>query len=203
MTTITYPSGITGPLPPAPPRRFTVAEYHHLIETGVFASDERYELIDGWVVPKTRRNPPHEVCLNIVPDVFRPILPRGWHPRIQSAITTDDSEPELDIAVVRGPARRYLRRHPGPADIAVLIEIADSSLDLDRDVKGPMYARAGIAIYWIINLVDNQVEVYTDPNGSRRPKYHRRRVFDIDSRVPLVIGGKEVERIAVRELLPL
>jgi Uma2 family endonuclease len=203
MTTITYPSGITGPLPPAPPRRFTVAEYHHLIETGVFANDERYELINGWLVPKMTRNPPHDVCLVLVPEAIRRLLPRGWHVRIQSAITTDDSEPEPDIAVARGPARRYVRHHPSPADIAMLIEIAESSLDLDRDVKGPMYARAGIAIYWIINLVDNQVEVYTDPNGGRRPKYRRRRVFEIDSRLPLVIGGKEVERIAVRELLPL
>jgi len=202
MATITYPSGITGPLPPAPPRQFTVAEYHHMVETGVFSQNERFELIDGWVVPKMTRNPPHDVCLMLAPEAIRPLLPRRWHLRIQSAITTQDSEPEPDIAVVRGPARRYLRQHPGPADIALVIEIAESSLDLDRDVKGPMYARAGITIYWIINLIDNQVEVYTDHVGGRKARYRRHKDYGNNSAVPLIIDGKEAGRIPVRDLLP-
>jgi hypothetical protein len=122
--------------------------------------------------------------------------------RIQSAVTTDDSEPEPDIAAVRGPARRYLRRHPEPADIATLIEIAESSLHYDRQVKGPIYARAKIPIYWIINLVDNQVEVYTNPVGGANPRYRQRRVFGIDDIVPLVIDGREITGIAVSDLLP-
>jgi hypothetical protein len=193
---------MTGPLPPSPPRQFTVAEYHDMIAAGFFAKDERFELIDGWVVPMLTRTPAHNYCLEVASDVIRPLLPRRWRLRIHSAVTTNDSEPAPDIAVVRGPARRHLYRHPCPADIAMLIEIAESTLDLDRDVKGPMYARAQIAIYWIINLIDNQVEVYADPVGGRNARYRRGKVYGSNGAVPLVIVGKQVGRVAVRDLLP-
>jgi Uma2 family endonuclease len=84
----------------------------------------------------------------------------------------------------------------------VLIEVAESSLDLDRDIKGSMYARASIPIYWIINLVDNQVEVYTDPFAGRKAKYRRHKIYGSNSAVLLIIDGKELGRIPVRDLLP-
>src|SRR5205823_2588074 len=93
-------------------------------------------------------------------------LPPDWSLRIQSAITLSDSEPEPDLAVVRGDERRYAAHHPRPADVGLLIEVADSTLLGDRADKGRIYARAGIAIYWIVNLIDRQVEVYSAPSGS-------------------------------------
>ena len=128
MTTVTYPSGIVAPLPPLPPKRWTVAEYHEMLRNGTLKSGDPFELLEGWIVTKMSRNTPHDVALVLVPDAIRPALPSGWHTRVQSAITTADSEPEPDVAVVRGVARDYLIDHPGSTDIGLLIEIADTSL---------------------------------------------------------------------------
>jgi hypothetical protein len=188
--------------PPGPVRRFTVAEYHKLIGSGFFAHDERFELLEGWIVPKMTRNPPHEVAIELANDAIRAVLPAGWRARIQSAITTADSEPEPDLAVVRGAARDHLQHHPGPADIALVVEVADSTLPDDRRWKGRLYARAGIVCYWIINLVDGCVEVYDDPTGPEaEPRYRRMRSFGAGEAVELSLGGRNTA-ITVADLLP-
>src|SRR5262249_27668440 len=129
-------------------------------------------------------------------------LPAGWRVRVQSAITTTDSEPEPDVAVVRGPARRYVRSHPRSKDIAVIVEVADTTLLEDRKDKGRVYARARIPIYWIVNLPGAKVEVYTQPMAGKVPGYRHHQDYGIDETVPLVIEGREVGRIPVRDLLP-
>ena len=203
MPVITYPSGVVGPLPPSPPARYTVAEYHNLIELGAFATDERFELIEGWIIPKMPRNPPHDVAVDKSQDAIRPLLPPGWRIRIQSAITTDDSEPEPDIAIVKGPPDRYGSAHPTSAEIGTLIEIADSTLKFDRGTKGRMYAAANIAVYWIVNLVDRQVEVYTNPDRAAvEPSYRSRQDYPETDSVPLVIAGQQAGLVPVRDLLP-
>src|SRR5437016_4994181 len=93
------------------------------------------------------------------------VLPAGWDLRVQSAITLTESEPEPDFAIVRGDESAYLTRHPTTADIGLVVEVSDSTLPGDRDDKGRIYARAGIPCYWIVNLVDRQVEVHTLPSG--------------------------------------
>ncbi len=197
------PTWNTFELPPFPVRRFTVDEYHRMIQMGLLTEDEPVELLEGWIVPKMPRNPNHDATIELAQETLRGRLPPGWRVRVQSAITTADSEPEPDVAVVRGGPRERLSRHPGPQDIALLIEVADSSLAHDRDDKGHLYARARIAFYWIINLVDSQVEVYTDPSGPvPAPSYRQRRDYGVTDSVPLVIGGQEIGHIAVRELLP-
>src|SRR5262249_36954328 len=119
------------------------------------------------------------------------------------AITTADSEPEPDIAIVSGTPRSHLNHHPVPTEIALVIEVADSSLTRDRQDKGRLFARAGIACYWIINLTDRQVQVYTDPTG-RDPAaaYRQQQVYRVGDAVPLVVQGNEVARVAVVDLLP-
>jgi hypothetical protein len=105
--------------------------------------------------------------------------------------------------VVRGPRRLYANRHPGPADTALAAEVAESSLSHDRNFKGPLYARANIPVYWIINIVDARVEVYTDPTGpDPNPRYRQRQDYGPGEEVPLVLDGVEVGRIPVRDLLP-
>jgi Uma2 family endonuclease len=196
-------SGWTDQAPPFPVRRFTVPEYHQLIKAGFFAKNESYELLEGWIVPKMNRNPPHDVAIVLAGEVIRPMLPAGWHLRTQSAITTDDSEPEPDIAVVRGVARSYLANHPLPKDVGLLLESADASLLLDRTTKGRLYARARIPMYWIINLQDSRLEVYTDPSGpGPSPGYRQHRDYGPDEAVPLILDGQEVGHITVRDLLP-
>lgn len=189
--------------PPYPIWRFTVAEYHHLIEAGGLTEDDPVELLEGWIVPKMPHNPPHDSILDHAEDVIRGYLPNVWRLRVQKSITTEDSEPEPDIAVVRAPAERYRRRHPGPSDIALLVEVSDASLRRDREDKGRLHARAGIPVYWIINLVDGRVEAYSEPTGPSAvaPHYRRRQDFTKRQSVPLVLAGKKIAQVPVRELL--
>jgi Uma2 family endonuclease len=174
-----------------------------MLASGTLKSGDPYELLEGWIVQKMSRNAPHDVTLDIVHEALRDAVPVGWRVRVQSAVTIDDSEPEPDLAVVRGPAQRYYTNHPSPSDIALLVEVADSSLQHDRLVKGRIYARAGIPAYWIVNLIDMQVEVYSNPTGDvAEPDYRQRTEYRAGQSVPLVIDGAPLDAIAVDSLLP-
>ncbi len=202
MSSTILPVRIYREPPPSGPRT-SVAEYHRLIAGGVLGEDDRVELLNGWIIAKTTHKPLHDGIIQIVSKRLARHLPSGWEIRIQSAITTADSEPEPDIVVARGDERTYLARHPEPADIALVVEVAESSLDQDRDFKSAIYSRAGIAIYWIINLIDSQIEVSTDPSGpTANPAYHSRRIYRGDEKLPLLIDGVEVSQISARDLLP-
>ncbi len=187
--------------PPFPVRRFTVDEYHRMIQSGILTEDDRVELLEGWIVPKMPHNPPHDSVLDQVQEALLKALPQGWRVRVQSAITTADSEPEPDIVVAPGPASRYRTRHPGPADIVLLVEVADSTLANDRGMKAQLYARAGIVVYWIVNLVDAQVEVYTDPTGpDPSPRYRQRSDHHPGDSLTFPAGAAQVT-VAVADLL--
>jgi Uma2 family endonuclease len=185
-----------------PVRRFTVDEYHRLIDEGFFASDERFELLEGLIVEKMSRNPPHDARVAEVRRVLDRRLPPGWHVRVQSAITTADSEPEPELAIVAGTELTYEHRHPGPGDVALLVEVANTSLVEDRDVKGRIYARAGVPTYWIVNLQDRRLEVYTLPSGTSDVTAYASRVdYTAGQSVPLSIGGAEAVLIPVSDLI--
>ncbi|MBI4602820.1 MAG: Uma2 family endonuclease, partial [Planctomycetes bacterium] len=126
--------------PPVPIRRFTVVEYHRLGEVGVLTEDDRVELLEGWILEKMVHNPPHGATIDQARDTIGGRLPPEWRVRVQLPITTADSEPEPDLAVVRGPASRYARNHPGPEEVAFLVEVADTTLVRDRGFKGRIYA---------------------------------------------------------------
>jgi hypothetical protein len=184
-------------------RRFTVDEYHRMIQAGILTEDDPVELVEGWIVLKMPHNPPHDGTVDQDREVIQSRLPPGWRIRVQSAITLSESEPEPDLTVVPGPASRYFDHHPGPQEIALVVEVSDSSLACDRQEKARMYARARLVCYWIVNLVDRQVEVYTDPSGpGRNPSYRQQQTYGPTDAVPLVIGGQEVARIPAQELLP-
>jgi Uma2 family endonuclease len=183
--------------------RFSVDQYHQMIAAGVFASDDRAELLDGRVIAKMPHNPPHDATIQIAGEAVSEKLPAGWRVRVQLAITTETSEPEPDLAVVRGHVRSYLERHPRPADIGLLIEVADSTLVQDRTIKGPLYARAGISAYWIINLVDQSIEAFTDPTGpAAAPTYRQQQTYQRGEAVPLALDGNQIALIPVNDLLP-
>jgi Uma2 family endonuclease len=184
-------------------RRFSVAEYHKLIDIGILTEDDNLELLEGYLVLKMARKPPHDATIQKVAKKCLRVLPPDWDLRIQSAITLAESEPEPDVAVVRGDENRYITRHPGPADIGLLIEVSDSTLDGDRADKGRIYARARIPFYWIINLVDRQVEVYSDPSGPTAvPAFAKRTDYRIGDNVPLQLDGTTVATLPVQDLLP-
>jgi Uma2 family endonuclease len=184
-------------------RRFTVAEYHKLIDVGVLTENDNLELLDGYLVEKMPHDPIHDGTIQLVEDAIRRLLPLGWCTRVQSAVTLTRSEPEPDVVGVRGDKRTYLSRHPGPADFGIVVEVSNSSLDSDRDDKIPIYAREGVPVYWIVNLVDRQIEVHEQPSGATaNPGYGVRRVLTTGDAVPLVLDGVAVGTIPVAELLP-
>src|SRR5262245_53218635 len=119
-------------VPPFPVRRFTVDEDYRMLQAGVFQSGDPYELLEGWIVRKMPHNPPHDGTIELVDDQIRPRLPAGWRLRIQSAVDTADSAPEPDLAVVRGTAGSYVKKHPVPGDVALIVEVSDTTLDRDR-----------------------------------------------------------------------
>jgi Uma2 family endonuclease len=201
MTTPTVHLPLLGTL--AGFRRFSVDEYHKLIELGFLTEDDDLELLDGYLVHKMSRNPPHDATIQkAMKRLFR-ALPPDWDLRVQSAVTLSESEPEPDLAVVRGDENRYLAHHPGPADIGLVIEVAEATLAGDRADKGRIYAEAAIPCYWIINLVDGQVEVYTGPSGpTATPAYAQRRDLQVGADVALTLDGIVAATIPVRELLP-
>lgn len=182
---------------------FTVDEYHDLIKRGFFARNERFELLDGLIIKKMPRDPAHDACLAQARRLLDRLLPSGWHLRVQSAVTTAESEPEPDLAVVRGTEFDYASRHPGATDVALLVEVANTSLGDDRTWKGPLYARAGFPLYWIINLIDRRVEVFSTPSGpDPAPAYRRRDEYPIGQSVPLSVGGITLPPIAAADLFP-
>jgi Uma2 family endonuclease len=184
-------------------RPFSVDEYHRLVKAGVLTEEDNVELIEGWVVNKVARNPPHDVSLGLTSDALAGLLPSGWHLREQSAITTQDSEPEPDLAVVRGNRRDFVSAHPEAADLALVVEVAESSITQDREDKGPMYARAGIPVYWIVNLNNDRIEVYTDPTGDDpAPAYRQRQDFNRGDGIPFSLPGHVTSKIPVASLLP-
>ncbi len=181
--------------------QISVAEYARMIETGILTKNDRVELLEGRIVPKTACSPPHAVAISLVQAELRR-LPQDWVFRIRSSITTADSQPEPDVAVVRGPGQRYCRAHPGPRDIALLVEVADVPLVQEREDRARIYARARVPVYWIVNLPSAQVEVYTQPRGGKAPAYRQRQDYGIAGAVPLVIEETQVAEIAVRDILP-
>lgn len=163
-------------LPTFPVRRFSVAEYQRMADAGILTADDRVELLAGLITPKMIHNPPHDLAVGLAEEALRSRLSGDWKIRTQSAIATSDSRPEPDVAVVRGPLRRYAQRQPESADIGLVVEVADSSLSRDR-AKCEIYARAGLGEYWIVNLVDGQVEIYTAPTGTDPLAYSRQAIF--------------------------
>jgi len=183
--------------------RFSVDQYHAMIRAGILTEDDPVELLEGWLVTKMPKNPRHSVVTQQTREALMRVLPSGWYVNTQEPITTADSEPEPDIAVVRGERRQYLDHHPGPQDVSLLIEVADSSLQRDRTLKKRLYAAAGILVYWIVNLIDNQIEVYTDPSGpGDQPDYRHQQNYGPMDAIPVVIEGREVGHLVVQDLLP-
>jgi Uma2 family endonuclease len=183
-------------------RRFSVREYHKMIEIGVLTEDDNLELIEGYLVHKMSRNPPLDSTLSRLTNYFYRSIHAPCGIRCQMAITLADSEPEPDLAIVRTVDDNYESHHPTPSEIYLVIEVADSTLDSDRIDKARIYARAGIPTYWIVNLVDRRIEVYSGPSGpTAAPAYGRRTDYAIGTSVPVVFGGVEVAQLPVAQVL--
>lgn len=183
-------------------RRWRRVEYERLVELGIFVG-ERLELLDGLLVVQEPQGGPHAAVVAHIGQVLASVFGPGWHPRLHSPLALgEDSEPEPDVAIVAGRALDYLAAHPTTA--VLVVEVADSSLRLDRRLKAGLYARAGLQEYWIVNLVDHALEVLRDPQPSADATYgwiyHSRNVLRAPAMVaPLAAPGPP---IPVADLLP-
>ena len=146
-------------------RRFTVSEYHRMIEAGILYEGERGELINGVIIQHMPQRRKHSAVISQMTELFYPpIIAKEARLRIQLPITlNDNTEPEPDLALVKRRADGYLESHPSPGDVLLLIEVSDTTLEYDQEIKLPRYAASGIPDVWIVNLVDNRIEVYRHP----------------------------------------
>ncbi|MBI3246898.1 MAG: Uma2 family endonuclease [Deltaproteobacteria bacterium] len=144
--------------------RFTRDEYYRMGEAGLFI-DKRVELLDGEIITMPPQNPPHAGTTNHIGGIFIHLLGSAFTVRMQTPIVLDDwSEPEPDIAVCQPDPDDYMFAHPRADQVLLLIEVAESSLPYDRRRKTAAYARSGVPEYWIINLVDKWIEIFSDPD---------------------------------------
>jgi Uma2 family endonuclease len=185
------------------PRRWTREEYEHLGELGVLGPEERVELIEGVIVEMPPQLGPHATGVCLANDALRAVLRIGFTIRIQLPLALGQySEPEPDVAVVAGNPRDYAAAHPTTA--LLVVEVSETTLRYDREAKGSLYAAAGIPEYWILNLVDRQLEMHRDPSvlhGARYGFGYRTRVIALPGGVveaPAPASG----RVAVDDLLP-
>ncbi|MBY0232370.1 MAG: Uma2 family endonuclease [Gemmataceae bacterium] len=172
--------------------RLTVDEYERLAQIGILKEADKVELIDGWVREKMAHDPIHAGTVRRLDGALLGVLPSGWDCRAQRPVILAASVPEPDNSVVRRDPDDYTRRHPTAQDTVLVAEVANSSLDYDRDDKLEIYALAGIPPYWIVNVVDRQIEVCTNPAGDR---YGDRNDFFPGEAVPLFLDGVHVNAV--------
>jgi Uma2 family endonuclease len=181
--------------------RMSIDKYHDMIRLGILTEDDPVELLEGWLVEKMPRNPIHTFLTERTRELIEKYLPIGFFVNVQQSITTRDSEPEPDIAVIKGKREDYLRHHPFPKDCVLVIEVSDSSLKHDQGTKQRIYAVAGIAVYWIINLPERHLEVYTQPS-EEQGMYKQRQIYALNDTVPLVLEGQMITHLVIRNIFP-
>jgi Uma2 family endonuclease len=182
---------------PAPRNwRVSRSEYEQLGELGFFRS-KRVQLINGQVIEMNAMGSPHAISVSLCDDIVRRLFGSGHHVRCQMPLAVNEwSEPEPDIAVVKGNARDY---DPHPTTAELVIEVADSSLELDRNVKPALYARAQVKEYWLVDLNGRCIEVFREPDVTAGA-YRQRKIFAEGEK--LSVGGREGVEVLVNEVLP-
>jgi len=185
------------------PRRFKRVEYEQLIDTGFFAPGDPVELLDGQLFVAEPQGSRHFAAIQATEEALRAAFGPGWQVRGQGPLAVDEeSEPEPDVAVVPGTFRDYVGGHPSRP--ALVVEVSESSLALDREHKGSLYARAGFVDYWIVNLIDRVLEVYREPGPDRAAWLGWSYRSTITLRREASVSPRALPRVLVRvaDLLP-
>ena len=207
MATQTQPT-IPAQMNPGPstglvPYRLTVAQFLRMIEAGIFQDKDDVELLAGRLIKKMTKDDPHDFAVTSLGQKYRGILGPSWVVREEKSVVLGRYwRPEPDLTAVRGPLDRYRTRAPRPADIGLLAEVADSTYAKDRGLKWTKYAACKVATYWIVNIPERRVEVYSSPTGrGNAARYQERRDYGPDDEVPVIVEGRELGRIKVSEIL--
>jgi Uma2 family endonuclease len=186
--------------------RLSIDTYNRMGELGLIGPSDRVELLDGLLVRKMTKGPCHVTATHRAFKTLLTRLPEGWHPRVEAPVELPqgpdgDSSPEPDLLVVRGDDGLYNHRHPGPGDVVLVVQVADSSLRIDR--KGlRRYAWAGVSIVWIVNLRNGKVEVYSEPTGPvEDPGYARKVTKGTADILELPLNGQVLGGLRVADFL--
>jgi Uma2 family endonuclease len=181
-------------------KRLSVDQYDQMVKHGILPETNRFELIEGRIVEKDVKDPAHPTTVRRTLRAIERRLPAGWHVRKEDPVRIPNrrSEPEPDLAVVRGDDDAYEDRHPEPADIALVVEVTRTTASKDRSLART-YGGGGIPHYWIVNIQRRQLEVYSNPVGGAYPAPT---ILGESDTVDLIIDGQVVGRIAVVDLLP-
>jgi Uma2 family endonuclease len=182
----------------------SVPHYHQMIEVGILTEDDPVELLAGRLIQKMPKGPRHSNAIHTLRRDLEKIFVDDWFVEPQDAITLSDSEPEPDIIVARGTAKQFQNRHPNASEVVLVIEVADATLYRDRGTKKRMYARAAIPVYWIVNLINNQIEVYQDVKPeAKEPTYATRHDYQLGEMVPVMVAGETIGLIDVSNVIPV
>ena len=181
-------------------RRLSVDQYEQMVENGILPETNRFELIEGKLVEKMTKGGKHSASSERTWRAIDALLPSGWHVRIEKPVRIPKrrSEPEPDVSVARGRIDDYEACHPGPSDVALVVEVTRSSVAKDRALAR-VYGGGGIPVYWIVNVHKRQLEVYANPAGGAYPTPM---VLSQTESVDLVVDGREFGKIAVADLFP-
>lgn len=153
-------------------RLITATEYHKMAEVGILKPDDKVELLNGEIIKMSPIGSLHAGYVSIIDELLSDALGKKVHINIQSPVRLAMfSEPEPDLSILKRRKDYYLTRLPRPKDVHLLIEVADSTIEKDRKIKGPMYAKANISEYWILNINERQLEVFRDPIDGKY-QYH-------------------------------
>jgi Uma2 family endonuclease len=179
-------------------RKWTREEYDRLVAAGVLGEDERVQLVEGEILEMSPQSAAHATAVCLVEEALRRTLGEGFVVRVQLPLALGpESEPEPDVAVVRGGPRDYRDRHPTGEETVLVVEVAESTWRFDRERKGKVYAEAGVGEYWILSLEERVLEVYRGPGGGGYRE--ELRYGEGDAVVPL---ARPEARVEVAELLP-
>jgi Uma2 family endonuclease len=183
--------------------RFTVDQCQAMLRANILEERRGVELLDGLLVVSPMIGDAHRTAVNKTGKRLNRLVADPLNSQSQNPIRLGGgSQPEPDYCIFRGSDADFAARPPGPTDLLLVVEVADSSLASDRRDKGRLYAAAGVAVYWVVNLVDGQVEVYTDPRpDADPPQYAARTDYRADGTVPLALDGVTVT-VPVADLLP-
>lgn len=160
-------------------RWISADEYERMGEAGIFPMDARLELIEGEIFEMSPIGSPHASCVKFLSELLHLLFAGIFTVSVQDPIRLNDfSEPQPDVALLRRRNDFYRNAHPTPADVLLVVEVADTTVATDRSFKLPLYARAGIPEFWLVNIPEGQLEIYSQPSGE---SYLRSEVFGRDA----------------------
>jgi Uma2 family endonuclease len=185
------------------PYRVTVRQFEKMIEAGILRAEDRVELLGGLLIKKMTTYDPHDFAVGTVAERYRELLKPAWIVREEKSVVLGRYwRPQPDISVVRIPHMNYRSRAPRARDLGLLTEVADSSYAKDRGWKWEKYAACRIAVHWIVNIPERQIEVYSLPIGrSKAAQYRDCTMYGTDQEVPVIVGGQELGRINVSDIV--